>query len=261
MAKRIKKVLGTNRNVVPGIGPVNNLYVKAGDFNPLVEEFNQAVDDTYTFDGNKTFTDDVTINGDLYVNGTIDGSISVSGVMTFDEPIIIEPISNQIVLGGVGATKTVTITAPTPANNAVVTIPDVGATGTVAMLQGAQAFTGAKTFNDKVCFGTFTPITTTGVSTTFPAASTTILVDVTTAADLSKLPNTTIANGQLYHVVIGTSAAGGVLEIKPLNGSEGIGWTSLTQTVAASVGATATFIWNTALSGWFLMSSYGFTVV
>lgn len=36
----ISKIMPTNRNVAPGEGTDKNLFVKAGDFNPLVEEHN-----------------------------------------------------------------------------------------------------------------------------------------------------------------------------------------------------------------------------
>lgn len=58
--------------------------------------------------------------------------------------------SNQIILG---TTRTVTITAPTPASaSRTWTIPDITTDGTFASLTGAQAFTGAKTFSAVVGF-------------------------------------------------------------------------------------------------------------
>lgn len=56
--------------------------------------------------------------------------------------------SNQIILG---TTRTVTITAPTPASSSRTwTIPDITADGTFASLTGTQTFTGAKTFSASV---------------------------------------------------------------------------------------------------------------
>lgn len=60
--------------------------------------------------------------------------------------------SNQVILG---TTRTVTITAPTPAaSSRVWTIPDITADGTFAALQGTQTFTGAKTFSAAVTITT-----------------------------------------------------------------------------------------------------------
>jgi hypothetical protein len=54
--------------------------------------------------------------------------------------------SNQLILG---TTRTVTVTAPTPASSSRAwTIPDITADGTFASLTGTQTFTGTKTFND-----------------------------------------------------------------------------------------------------------------
>jgi hypothetical protein len=53
--------------------------------------------------------------------------------------------SNQLTLG---TTRTVTITAPTPATSSRThTIPDITANGTFAFLEGAQTFTATKTFS------------------------------------------------------------------------------------------------------------------
>ena len=41
----INKIKGTNRNTVPGDGVDKNIYVKAGDFNPLVDAVNKATTD------------------------------------------------------------------------------------------------------------------------------------------------------------------------------------------------------------------------
>lgn len=65
--------------------------------------------------------------------------------------LTLSPTSNQLVLG---ATRTVTVTAPTPASSSRTwTIPDITGNGTFAALEGTQTFTGAKTFNGAVTFG------------------------------------------------------------------------------------------------------------
>lgn len=60
--------------------------------------------------------------------------------------IAITDTSNQLVIG---TTRTVTITAPTPATTSRVwTIPDIASDATFGALEGTQTFTGTKTFND-----------------------------------------------------------------------------------------------------------------
>jgi hypothetical protein len=80
---------------------------------------------------------------DVSTAGAISGvtTINMSGALTNTG------ISNQIVLG---TGTTVTLTAPTPAANAVYTIPDVGATGSFVLTTGSQTITGAKTFSTAV---------------------------------------------------------------------------------------------------------------
>ena len=62
-----------------------------------------------------------------------------------------------------GSTNTVTLNAAAPASSSTWTIPDVGTTGTFAALEGAQTFTGNKTF--------------TGTITTVIAASRVVVTD------------------------------------------------------------------------------------
>lgn len=68
----------------------------------------------------------------------------LSGSLQSQVPMTITPTSNQLVLG---TTRTVTLTAPTPATTSRTwTIPDISANATFAALEGAQTITGTKTF-------------------------------------------------------------------------------------------------------------------
>lgn len=68
--------------------------------------------------------------------------------------------TNQLTLG---TTRTVTITAPTPASSSRTwTIPDLATSPTFAALEGSQTFTGGKTFNTGIAISDGTAGTLTG---------------------------------------------------------------------------------------------------
>ncbi len=82
-------------------------------------------------------------------------------------------LTNQLILG---ATRTVTINAPTPASSSRIwTIPDISAAGTFAALEGTQVFSGAKTFSAGVAISATTNQlilgTTNTITITAPAPS------------------------------------------------------------------------------------------
>jgi hypothetical protein len=88
--------------------------------------------------------------------------------------------SNQMILG---ATRTVTITAPTPASaSRTWTIPDISGDGTFASLTGTQVFSGAKTFSAGVTISATTNQLILGTTNTMtitspaPAASRTLTI-------------------------------------------------------------------------------------
>lgn len=86
-----------------------------------------------------------TTNGDSLRYEQVIGQFLLLSGGTLSGALTISPTSNQIVLG---ATRTVTLTAPTPATTSRTwTIPDITADGTFAALQGTQTFTGTKTFS------------------------------------------------------------------------------------------------------------------
>jgi hypothetical protein len=73
------------------------------------------------------------------------GNQTLGGSKTFSSAITVSPTTNQLVLG---ATRTVTITAPTPATaSRIHTIPDVGANANFVMSEAAQTINGAKTLS------------------------------------------------------------------------------------------------------------------
>jgi hypothetical protein len=83
---------------------------------------------------------------DITADGTfasLNGTQTFSGAKTFSTAVVINPTTNQLVLG---VTNTTTISATAPASSAVYTIPDVGTTASFIMTTGSQTITGAKTF-------------------------------------------------------------------------------------------------------------------
>jgi hypothetical protein len=121
-------------------------------------------------------------------------SISSTGVLT------LVPTSNQIVLG---TTRTVTLTAPTPASTSrVVTIPDLGAAYSVVGTEAAQTINGAKTFTDPITQNdTSNQIVlgvtnTTTISATAPSASRVVTIpDPGAAASFVMTEGTQTING------------------------------------------------------------------
>ena len=72
------------------------------------------------------------------------GTQSIAGAKTFTDPITQDDTTNQIVLG---TTRTITISAPTPASSSrVVTIPDPGAAADFVLSEATATINGTKTF-------------------------------------------------------------------------------------------------------------------
>lgn len=78
----INKIMPTNRNVVPGLGNDKNLFVKAGDFNPLADAVNNISDTTGTLKADTiteyTSANGVTIDGVLIKDGGMQHAIALS---------------------------------------------------------------------------------------------------------------------------------------------------------------------------------------
>lgn len=76
------------------------------------------------------------------------GTLTIAGAKTFSSAITVTPTTNQLVLG---TTRTVTLTAPTPASSSrTVTIPDLSADYSVVGTAGTQTIGGAKTFTSSL---------------------------------------------------------------------------------------------------------------
>lgn len=166
-----------------------------------------ALEGTQTFSGTKTFAVAVTITPttnqlvlgttrtvtitaptpasssrtwtipDISGNATfaaLEATQTFSGTNTFSVAVTITPTTNQIVLG---TTRTVTITAPTPAvSSRTWTIPDLSTSPTFAALEGTQTFTGAKTFSTAVS------ITATSNHLVLSTASNTLTINASSQA-------------------------------------------------------------------------------
>lgn len=88
-----------------------------------------------------------------YIRDRNDGTVAwdslvVTGGSTFNTAITITPTTNQIILG---TTRTVTLTAPTPASaSRIITFPDLSGAYSVVGTIGAQTVAGVKTFSNDV---------------------------------------------------------------------------------------------------------------
>jgi len=72
------------------------------------------------------------------------GAQTIGGAKTFSTAVIINPTTNQIVLG---VTNTTTITSTAPSASRVYTIADAGGAASFVMTAGAQTLAGIKTFS------------------------------------------------------------------------------------------------------------------
>lgn len=70
---------------------------------------------------------------------------TIGGAKTFSSAVTINPASNQLVLAS--GVNQLTLNSSTSAAARTYSFPDVGTTGSVAMLEGAQTFSGLKTFS------------------------------------------------------------------------------------------------------------------
>jgi hypothetical protein len=83
-----------------------------------------------------------------------EGTQGINGSKTFGSSVAVSPTSNQLVLGAI---RTVTITAPTPATSSRThTIPDVSGDASFVMTEAAQTLNGIKTFSSGINLGNTT---------------------------------------------------------------------------------------------------------
>lgn len=175
------------------------------------------------------------------VNFNSDVVFASTSSATFAVPITITPTTNQIVLG---TTRTVTISAPTPASSSRVwTIPDITADGTFAALEGTQTFSGTKTFSVAV---TITPTTNQLVLGT----TRTVTITAPTPASLSRtwtIPdisgNATFAALEATQTFSGTNTFSVALTITPTTNQIVLG-TTRTVTITAPTPASSSRTWT-----------------
>tara|TARA_R110000868_G_scaffold250282_2_gene506754 strand:+ start:13584 stop:15725 length:2142 start_codon:yes stop_codon:yes gene_type:complete len=134
---------------------------------------------------------------------------TIGGAKTFSSAVTINPASNQLVLAsGVNA---LTLNSGTSAAARTYTVPDVGATGSVAMLEGAQTFSALKTFSA-------------GVAITGGTAATQRLTVASTTWTIGNGPTITEAGAATFAtsvtspLIVGGSSVSQVLTIKSTTG-------------------------------------------
>ena len=90
------------------------------------------------------------VGGNDYKTGLVEtvGNQTIGGTKTFSSSVGIQPVSNQIILGGASGTNTTTITAPSPGASRVYTIPDAGSNASFLMSSGTKSISGSVTFNN-----------------------------------------------------------------------------------------------------------------
>lgn len=172
----LKRISQYNRNVVPGAGLDKNIYVKSGDFNPVVDAVNNLIDGSIS-------TTDLTLSGDLIVgdDATITGDLAVTGTTTLTGAVTQKA---NYILGSVAAPTYATPYALTSALSGSTVIFDVAAGSSFTLPAAGASVIGSyfdfivKTTcttngHDIVCAGTNKMIgaVSMGVSATTPGAN------------------------------------------------------------------------------------------
>jgi hypothetical protein len=134
---------------------------------------------------------------------------TIGGAKTFSSAVTINPASNQLVLAS--GVNQLTLNSSTSAAARTYSFPDVGATGSVAMLEGAQTFSGLKTFSA-------------GVAITGGTAATQVLSVSGTTWTIGNGPTITEAGAAAFAtsvtspLIVGGSSVSQVLTIKSTTG-------------------------------------------
>jgi hypothetical protein len=164
------------------------------------------------------------------------GTQTVGGAKTFSSALTVNPTTNQLVLGGVSAGNTTTISATAPASNAIYTIPDVGTSANFVMSAGTQTVGGALTLSGTVVFSNAAPIKMNGGGSTFItlAINGPVTDRVYTFPDVS-----TDANVLLSRVVTSTVATTGATNPTSSNSNTVIGIPVLSGNATATLPAVA----------------------
>jgi hypothetical protein len=134
---------------------------------------------------------------------------TIGGAKTFSSAVTINPASNQLILAS--GVNQLTLNSSTSAAARTYSFPDVGATGSVAMLEGAQTFSGLKTFSA-------------GVAITGGTAATQRLTVASTTWTIGNGPTITEAGAATFAtsvtspLIVGGSSVSQVLTIKSTTG-------------------------------------------
>lgn len=109
---------------------------------------------------------------------------------------------------------------------------------------------------DKLILADSSPITSTAITTTIPAASTNVEITSTTATDLLNLPNTSLSTGQVMTLFYVAEGAGGdIVTVGLLNATDGVGFSTITFN---TLGDTATLEWRG--TSWYILSVFNAVV-
>lgn len=133
----IQRINPTNRNVVPGIGTDNNIFVKSGDINPLIDQVNtnttaiaDFADGSYKFDHIAELTSGhgITLDNSLNAPVTVKTSAALNGVV----------VSNATTGYGISVTSTTTDAINISGSATVGLDIETGTFGTGIRLAGTQ---------------------------------------------------------------------------------------------------------------------------
>lgn len=151
-------VIGSGTSISQHVADAtHNGYLSSTDWNTFNTAASGGANTTLS-----NLTDTVAINKNLnnFSAGTITASLTGHASLdlaltggTLTGALTINPVSNQLVLGGVSAGKKVTISSTAPAADRVYTIPDAGADASFVMTEGSQTINGTKTFGTPIAVG------------------------------------------------------------------------------------------------------------
>jgi hypothetical protein len=129
------------------------------------------------------------------------GNSTIGGTKTFSSGVVINPTTNQLVLG---VTNTTTINSVAPSASRVYTIPDAGANTSFVMAAGTQTVAGAKTFSTALTINPTTNQLVLGVTNTVTISST-----APSASRVLTIPDTGGAANFIFSAFTGTQTIGG----------------------------------------------------
>lgn len=168
---------------LPATGYPQAPYVQA-DFDTIVNAINNGTGLVTSITG--TANQVIASSSTGAVTLSLPQSIAAASTPTFASETL-TAVSNQIVLG---TTRTVTLTAPTPATNSrVVTFPDLSGDYSVVGTIGAQTIAGAKTFSSAIA------ITATSNHIVLSTSSNTLTINANTQATSARTWNVPDVSG------------------------------------------------------------------